>query len=157
MRAPTRVRYNRPKGTSTLPGTSRKRQSLIGNDMHSRASATAFKCATSIFLSGNEFRLQDASFRSVFTRQRKRRRAPALQRGTPGCAGRGRGKQRPYEGTKSRFPACGRQARRVAPPFAKHTQGSRAGGMTMAGVEVDEPRATQKPHVSSRKTRANGT
>ncbi len=75
----------------------------------------------------------------------------------PAAPGAGSGKQRPYEGTKSRFPACGRQARRVAPPFAKHTQGSRAGGMTMAGVEVDEPRATQKPHVSSRKTRANGT
>ena len=33
------------------------RRSLIGNDMHSPDSATAAKCAISIFLIGNEFRL----------------------------------------------------------------------------------------------------
>ena len=60
MRAPTRLRYNGPKGTSTPPKTPRKRQSLIGNDMHSRARATALKCATFIFLIGNEFHLQRA-------------------------------------------------------------------------------------------------
>ncbi len=41
--------------------TTRNRQSLIGNDMHSPASATSLKCAISIFLIGNEFRLWRAS------------------------------------------------------------------------------------------------
>ena len=53
---------------------------LIGNDMHSPASATALQCATSIFLIGNEFRLQDANFRRIFARRLKRRRAAALQK-----------------------------------------------------------------------------
>ena len=42
------------------------RQTLSGNDVHSIAMVTALKCATSISLSGNEFRLQDTSFRRVF-------------------------------------------------------------------------------------------
>ena len=51
MRAP----YTRPRAALTPPKNPRKRQSLIGNGMHSPARATAFKSATSIFLIGNEF------------------------------------------------------------------------------------------------------
>src|SRR5579864_3939572 len=58
--------YNRPKGTSKPPKTPRKRPSLIGNDMHSPARATPFKCATSIFLIGNEFHLQRHEFPARF-------------------------------------------------------------------------------------------
>src|SRR5579872_3280865 len=142
MRAPTRVRYNGPEGTSTPPKTSRKRQSLIGNDKHSRASATALERITSIFLIGNEFRLQDASFGAVSRKGESGvepacrlpavagMQAAALQSGTPGCAGRGRSpsyvrvnKQRPYEGTKSRFLVAWLL------------------GMTIAGVEIDEGNA----------------
>ena len=67
--------YNRPRGASKPPKTPRKRQSLIGNEMHSPASATAVKCATSIFLIGNEFHLQGRSFRRIFARRPKWRRA----------------------------------------------------------------------------------
>jgi len=168
MRAPIRVRYNGPKGTSTPPREETKsrslttvrqqratrfgmteiaRQTLIGNDMHSPASATALKCATSIFLIGNEFRLQDASFRSSFAQQRKRRRAAALQRGTPGCVGRGRGKQRPYERAKSRFLV-------VWLLRSPKPQGGRNDNRGSGGSPAT---ARQKPHVSSRKTGANGT
>src|SRR5579872_5265684 len=63
MRAP----YNRPKGTSKPPGTPRKRQSLIGNDMHSHANTIALQCATSIFLIGNEFHLHSAASQRIFS------------------------------------------------------------------------------------------
>src|SRR6185437_3395177 len=56
-----RAPYNTPTGTSKPPKTPRKRQTLIGNEMHSPASATALQCATSIFLIGNEFHLHSAS------------------------------------------------------------------------------------------------
>src|SRR6185437_13843706 len=47
---------SRPAPRKTHQGA-QNRQSLIGNDMHSPASATSLKCAISIFLIGNEFRL----------------------------------------------------------------------------------------------------
>ena len=59
-RAATRVRYNGQEATPEPSKTTRKRQPLIGNGMHSPANATALKCATSIFLIGNEFHLQRA-------------------------------------------------------------------------------------------------
>src|SRR5579859_2492647 len=57
MRAPT----DRPRATPNPPRATRKRQSLIGNGMHSRASTTALQCATSLFLIGNEFHVQRVS------------------------------------------------------------------------------------------------
>src|SRR5579864_4618440 len=62
MRAP----YNTPKGTSKQPKTLRKLETLIGNDMHSPARATALQCATSIFLIGNEFHLRGAASQCIF-------------------------------------------------------------------------------------------
>src|SRR5579872_1779410 len=49
--------------------TARNRRSLIGNDKHSRASATALKCAISIFLIGNEFHLWRASKKNPHARK----------------------------------------------------------------------------------------
>ena len=40
--------HDRPKGTSKPPRTPRKRESLIGNEMHGRASTTALEPATYI-------------------------------------------------------------------------------------------------------------
>lgn len=101
MRAP----YNRPKGTSKPPKTPRKRQSLIGNEMHSPASATALECATFIFLIGNEFRLQNAHFRLIFrtrtTRARRSVDAPEIHpqpESRPRC-GRGPILIGPYKST----------------------------------------------------------
>ena len=51
-RSLTAVRQQRATGFGMTDIT---RQSLIGNGMHSPASATALQCATSVFLSGNEF------------------------------------------------------------------------------------------------------
>src|SRR6185437_501157 len=86
MRAP----FNRPRATLSPPKTPRKRQSLIGNGMHSPANATALQCATSIFLIGNEFHLQRAAFQRVFTR-RSGTRAKARTTGLVGGGGAGEG------------------------------------------------------------------
>jgi len=43
-----------------------KRERLIGNDMHSPASATALQCVSSIFLIGNEFRFAECEFSAHF-------------------------------------------------------------------------------------------
>ena len=59
-------RSQQAKGTGEPPKTPRKRQTLIGNDMHSPASATILKCVTSIFLIGNEFQFRGARFAAVF-------------------------------------------------------------------------------------------
>jgi len=56
MRAP----YHTSKDTPKPPRTPRKRQTLIGNGMHSPASATTLESVTSIFLIGNEFRFRRA-------------------------------------------------------------------------------------------------
>ena len=60
MRAPT----DRPRATPNSPKTTRKRQSLIGNGMHSPAGATVLKPAICIFLSGNEFHSRRVSQKS---------------------------------------------------------------------------------------------
>src|SRR6185437_15569147 len=57
MRATARAAHHTPRPTTEPSKPPRKRPSLIGNDMHSPASATSLKCAISIFLIGNEFRL----------------------------------------------------------------------------------------------------
>jgi hypothetical protein len=76
--------------------------------MHSRAIATTLERATYILLSGNEFHLQNASFRSIFVRQPGTR---VRKERTPGCARRGRGKPGPYENW--------RQMQHFPRPFAK--------------------------------------
>jgi len=48
------------------PRTTANGGRLIGNDMHSPASATALQCATSIFLIGNEFRFAECEFSAHF-------------------------------------------------------------------------------------------
>jgi len=49
------------------------RRSLIGNDMHSPASASPLPTRASIFLIGNEFHLQRAAFRHLFAGQLSKR------------------------------------------------------------------------------------
>src|SRR6185437_3204822 len=84
-RAATRMKYDGQEATpepstdpkAAEPRTARlcatKRQSLIGNEMHSPASATTVKSAISIFLIGNEFHLQRAAFRRLFAGQLSKR------------------------------------------------------------------------------------
>ena len=68
-RAATRVRYNGQEATPEPSRTTRKRQSLIGNGMHSAANATALKSATYIFLIGNELHFQRAPFQRIFAHE----------------------------------------------------------------------------------------
>src|SRR6185437_3019220 len=68
-RAATRARHGGPETTPEPPKTNRKCRALIGNDMHSPASASPLATAISIFLIGNEFQLQRASFRHLFAGQ----------------------------------------------------------------------------------------
>jgi hypothetical protein len=58
------LRHARPASRKSSRATA-KRERLIGNDMHSPASATALQCATSIFLIGNEFRFTACAFRAL--------------------------------------------------------------------------------------------
>lgn len=60
-RAATRVGHNGQEATSEPSRAPRKRQSLIGNDVHSPASASHLSTVTSIFLISNEFHLSRAS------------------------------------------------------------------------------------------------
>jgi len=60
-----RLRRARPASRKSLR-TTENRERLIGNDVHSPASATALQCATSIFLIGNEFRFAACAFRPSF-------------------------------------------------------------------------------------------
>jgi len=64
----SRADCTRPKARKA-PHTTGNRDRLIGNRMHSPANATILECSTSIFLIGNEFRLQDAAFQRVCARQ----------------------------------------------------------------------------------------
>src|SRR5579872_1576784 len=57
----TRAAYTRPRDALKSAKSPLQLQTLIGNGMHSPASATALKCAAYIFLIGNEFHFADVA------------------------------------------------------------------------------------------------
>ena len=89
-------RSQQAKGIGKLPKPLRKCRALIGNEMHSPASASPVPAVTSIFSIGNEFQFARREFRGRFSDDRraqrtaplrrseaKRRQAAALQKDTP--------------------------------------------------------------------------
>ena len=107
-----RLRRARPASRKSLR-TAENSERLIGNDMHSPASATALQCATSIFLIGNEFRFAKCEFSAHFratakaasSRRTPKKKSPTLTNrawGTPASVHPAR-------------PNAGREARRAVP------------------------------------------
>src|SRR5579872_1912717 len=85
-RAATRVRYNGREAPPEPPKTNRKRRALIGNDMHSPASASPLRTGTSIFLIGNEFHLWRASQKNPHAHKTSMGHPPMHRYFTPGDA-----------------------------------------------------------------------